>query len=100
LSDKLHKLKWMRLPAQVVASALALSAASCGGALPAPIERPVAKIAVSRDYDAEAIRRVCVQNGLGAPGVGGGSLVFLTGAEGGGLGIDTLYGDHVVAPGA
>jgi N-acetyl-anhydromuramyl-L-alanine amidase AmpD len=36
--------------------------------------------------------------GLGKPGAGGGSIVFATGSEAGGVGVDTLLGDHLVAP--
>jgi hypothetical protein len=50
-------------------------------------------------HDAAAIRRVCIQMGLGRAGAGGGSIVFSTGPEAGGVGVDTLRGEHVVAPG-
>jgi hypothetical protein len=65
----------------------------CGrGALedPSKVVRPVVV------HSADSVRRVCLQMGLGSPGTGGGSIVFLTGHEGGGLGLDTLHGDHVV----
>lgn len=46
--------------------------------------------------DAASVRRVCLQRGLGAPNTGGGSIVFESGAEGGGIGIDTLRSEHLV----
>jgi hypothetical protein len=37
--------------------------------------------------------------GFESVGMGGGSIVFATGAERGGMGVDTLHGDHFVVPG-
>jgi hypothetical protein len=68
----------------------------CGGP-PTPAPATLApRIAL---HEASEARRVCNQLGFGSPNAGGGSIVFTTGAEGAGVGIDTLRGDHTVAPG-
>jgi N-acetyl-anhydromuramyl-L-alanine amidase AmpD len=50
-----------------------------------------------KDIPAQSLRRVCLQDGLGAPGADGGSVVLFTGPETTGLGVETLFGQHVVA---
>ena len=82
-----------RLPLAV----LGLSLVACAHRPAPPIPRAPA---APRVYEAAAIRRVCLQSGLGQLGTGGGSIVLATGPEGGGQGIDTLRGDHVVVNGA
>jgi len=53
-----------------------------------------------KDIPTASLRRVCLQDGLGVPGADGGSVVLATGPEGRGLGVETLYGGHVVAEAA
>jgi N-acetyl-anhydromuramyl-L-alanine amidase AmpD len=50
-----------------------------------------------KDIPAESLRRVCLQDGLGPAGADGGSVVLFTGREGAGLGVETLFGEHIVA---
>jgi hypothetical protein len=72
--------------------AIALVLAGCAGTAPPPIVAvPVVPMPV---HPKESVRRICVQRGLGQPGLGGGSIVFVTGAEEGGVGVDTIPGGH------
>src|SRR5262245_54428350 len=70
--------------------------AGCGRPPPAPTIPARVKPPPVPVHATRTLRRVCMQNGLGLPGTGGGSIVFFTGFEGpGAVGIDTLSGEHV-----
>lgn len=83
-------------PARPALIAASILAGACGhGVTPSPISPTP-----PREHAASSVRRVCLQAGLGAPGTGGGSIVFVTGEEAGGVGLDTLSGAHFTASSA